>query len=375
MAVPFSRPCYTGTSSSNNNSATYNNNRRPHRRARQQQQQQQQQQSQQQQQQQQLQPNSQVHPVTRFLYGDGHIQLDNLSLTSRIAFYALYEAWRLLQDLSRNHGGSTSTPTNRRRPASPPPRQTVLPTPSRHVRPTPYPTVRPDIIPRGEEVSTQSSYSCDIDSTQSSPSQSPVKSSGEQVKRQRLMDQEVKFEDVRERLTPNYYQHHTRNYPDMIPSSPCKPNNNNNNNTWSSNYPDLIPNSVCDSMLDSDPDDDDDQEEEEEVDKGVDDVDGGDDEHPLLVGGVDWAKLGNQLCSIASAFESTFYEPATQEQKAIYETFQRIRNSSNSEVDGPIRRENSLSGFAKTICRQVLLSSIWILLKKVLLKEKSVDIF
>jgi hypothetical protein len=192
------------------------------------------------------------------------------------------------------------------------------------------------------------------------------------------MDQEVKFEDVRDRLTPNYYHPHSRNYPDMIPTSPCKPsinncnNNNNNNTTWSSNYPDLIPNSVCDPMLDSDTEDDQD---EEEVDKGVDDVDGGDDGHPLLVAGVDWAKLGSQLCSIASAFESTFYEPANPEQKAIYDAFQRIQNSSSSEVDGRIRRENSLSGFAKTICRQVLLSSIWILLKKVLLKEKSVEIF
>ena len=42
------------------------------------------------------------HPIERFLYGDGVIQLDRLSRVTRIAFYALFEAWRLLQDLSPN---------------------------------------------------------------------------------------------------------------------------------------------------------------------------------------------------------------------------------------------------------------------------------
>ena len=49
-------------------------------------------------------PNQQnyQHPIERFLYGDGVIQLDRLSRVTRIAFYALFEAWRLLQDLSPN---------------------------------------------------------------------------------------------------------------------------------------------------------------------------------------------------------------------------------------------------------------------------------
>ena len=42
------------------------------------------------------------HPIERFLYGDGVIQLDRLSRVTRLAFYALFEAWRLLQDLSPN---------------------------------------------------------------------------------------------------------------------------------------------------------------------------------------------------------------------------------------------------------------------------------
>ena len=47
-------------------------------------------------------PSNYQHPIERFLYGDGVIQLDRLSRVTRIAFYALFEAWRLLQDLSPN---------------------------------------------------------------------------------------------------------------------------------------------------------------------------------------------------------------------------------------------------------------------------------
>ena len=47
-------------------------------------------------------PQNYQHPIERFLYGDGVIQLDRLSRVTRIAFYALFEAWRLLQDLSPN---------------------------------------------------------------------------------------------------------------------------------------------------------------------------------------------------------------------------------------------------------------------------------
>lgn len=36
----------------------------------------------------------QAHPITRFLEGRGGIRLDQLSFTSRVAFYALYEAYR-----------------------------------------------------------------------------------------------------------------------------------------------------------------------------------------------------------------------------------------------------------------------------------------
>ena len=59
MAVPFSRPAYPRA-------------RRPREQPQQ----------------------PQGHPITRFLEGRGGIRLDQLSFTSRVAFYALYEAYR-----------------------------------------------------------------------------------------------------------------------------------------------------------------------------------------------------------------------------------------------------------------------------------------
>ena len=74
MAVPFSRPAYP----------------RSQQRAQQTRSQQQQQQHQ----------RSAGQRIAQFLEGQGGLRLDQLSLTSRIAFYALYEAYRLLQDLT-----------------------------------------------------------------------------------------------------------------------------------------------------------------------------------------------------------------------------------------------------------------------------------
>jgi hypothetical protein len=187
-----------------------------------------------------------------------------------------------------------------------------------------------------------------------------------QVKRQRLMsessDDELPMDQEFTTSGHNNSSFLSQNYPDMI--SDCKVElggGNDDNAVWpSSQFPDLISSPSHLRRRFDDTDDD----EEEETDKGYDDVDGGHDDSRVLsnVGGVDWCKLGAQLSSIATSFESTFYKPATAEQKAVYEAFQRIKLSSSLFVDG----ENSMSGFAKMVCRQVLLSSIWILLKKVL---------
>ena len=57
------------------------------------------------------QPNQYYHPIANFLYGDGVIQLDRLNRVTRLAFFALYEAWRLLQDLSPNQNQPRSITT------------------------------------------------------------------------------------------------------------------------------------------------------------------------------------------------------------------------------------------------------------------------
>merc|ERR1711884_729446 len=58
----------------------------------------------------------QAHPITRFLEGRGGIRLDQLSFTSRVAFYALYEAYRLLMDLTNGQNLEHEPSTNDQRP-------------------------------------------------------------------------------------------------------------------------------------------------------------------------------------------------------------------------------------------------------------------
>jgi hypothetical protein len=282
------------------------------------------------------------HPISRFLYGDGQIHLDSLSLTSRIAFYALYEAWRLLQDLTQA-SGNRQNPRRRARPAS---AEDARPTNQRQED-----LVHPDVLPCEERVSTQSAWTCRVEQVHS-----PAKPDTH-GKRQRLMSSGYESDDSCHSFgfvnsdIPRY--HSSR--PDLLPEDLCFPAEGS-----TSNYPDLIASPRHHGYRPGDDDD------EDEVDsKGYDDVDGGGDESRVLspVGGVDWTKLGAQLCSIANTFESTFYRPATAEQKAVYEAFQRIRMSSTGLF---VDRDSSLSGLAKMVCRQVLLSSIWILLKKVL---------
>jgi hypothetical protein len=124
--------------------------------------------------------------------------------------------------------------------------------------------------------------------------------------------------------------------------------------TWSP-FPDLVPSHGND--------DDDFDDEMFDLEKSLDDSDG-DGGDGGLVAVHNWSKVGAQLCDIAHRFETTFYEPANDRQRAVYEAFQRIRLS--CMFANGRHMDNSLSGLARTICRQFLLSSIWILLRKVL---------
>ena len=107
MAVPFSKPLYPGgpprrvgpPRRGRPNQSQQNNNNRP---TQQREQPAPQQHNQMFPEQTSSHQNGYQHPIERFLYGDGVIQLDRLSRVTRLAFYALFEAWRLLQDLSPN---------------------------------------------------------------------------------------------------------------------------------------------------------------------------------------------------------------------------------------------------------------------------------
>ena len=91
MAVPFSRPAYPG--SRRRAQQAHPRSQQPTTTSQQNQ-------------------NNNRHPITRFLDGQGGIRLDNLSLTSRIAFYALYEAYRLLTDLTQSSQQSIRVSAN-----------------------------------------------------------------------------------------------------------------------------------------------------------------------------------------------------------------------------------------------------------------------
>lgn len=78
--------------------------------------------------------------------------------------------------------------------------------------------------------------------------------------------------------------------------------------------------------------------------------------------GINWSNLGNQLCEIASAFEVTYSPNLNENQRELYSVYRDLKVKTLALS----RRDSSMTGLAKTICRQVLLSSIWILLKKIM---------
>ena len=78
--------------------------------------------------------------------------------------------------------------------------------------------------------------------------------------------------------------------------------------------------------------------------------------------GINWHNLGNQLCEIASAFEVTYAPVMNEQQRQIYQVYRDLKLKSLALS----RRDRSMAGLAKTICRQVLLSTIWTLLKKIM---------
>ena len=318
MAVPFSRPAYTG-----------------HYRARQAR-------AQQQQQQQQQQNQAQQHPITRFLDGRGGIRLDQLSLTSRIAFYALYEAYRLLVDLTNTDQGHQQQQQH-----------TVVHTQQeQEQREQPEVVVLPDVVPQA-------------DSTQSHEPR---------VHRRQQHQQ--------------HHQHHSADSDKWIPEQQPDLIPENDDETDYCLLPDFVPRQQNEQRitredleikvqrvqqrskrfstssdyfsLDGSQVDFDDQSEVFEEDDDTDEVDH--DPKCFVNKGINWHNLGNQLCEIASAFEVTYAPAMTEQQRQIYGVYRDLKLKSLALS----RRDKTMVGLAKTICRQVLLSTIWTLLKKIM---------
>ena len=80
--------------------------------------------------------------------------------------------------------------------------------------------------------------------------------------------------------------------------------------------------------------------------------------------GINWHNLGNQLCEIASAFEVSYapYANMTEQQRHIYQVYKDLKIKSLALS----RRDKTMVGLARTICRQLLLSTIWTLLRKIM---------
>ena len=80
----------------------------------------------------------------------------------------------------------------------------------------------------------------------------------------------------------------------------------------------------------------------------------------MIYKGVNWHNLGHQLTEIASAFEVNYAPAMTPTQRLVYQEYRKLKAKSLALS----REEKNLMGLAKTVCRQMLLSSIWILMKK-----------
>ena len=337
MAVPFSKPAYNA-----------------HYRARQARAQQYQQQQQQQQQ----------NTITRFLDGNGGMRLDQLSLTSRIAFYALYEAYRLLVDLTNTNQQQNPQQQQHRQP-----QHTVVNSPhaEQQERRREPEVVLPDLIPQNSADSTQSH------------------SENHEVPRVHLRRQPANSD----KWIPEQQQ------PDLIPE------NDDDTTDFGFGLPDFVPGyeqsqkitredleikvqrvqrerskrfstSSDYFSLDGSLEMEDDQSSEGDFENSehdfsnLEDIDETDssNEKCYVNKGINWHNLGNQLCEIASAFEVSYapYANMTEQQRHIYQVYKDLKIKSLALS----RRDKTMVGLARTICRQLLLSTIWTLLRKIM---------
>ena len=338
MAVPFSRPAYPGGS----------------RRRSQQQRAQQTQQPQ----------TTSQRQITRFLDGQGGIRLDQLSLTSRIAFYALYEAYRLLMDLTQQSQQSNGTQQPQQQQSQQSQQHTVLngnvPEERRPAAPQVYHPL-PDIVESTRSYPRDFVGINDNDKCQSvQPDIVQDTFDNTNDSNQDETDRAYQVPDVISRIgnnSPNadQYQHH-RDFVFKTTSSNYHFKSQRSVSV-SSDYFSLDGLSTVDEEEASDDDFDkfDDNSKDQDLDLDKDLVQKGG------PNGINWQNLGKQLCEIASAFEVTYAPPVNEHHRELYEVYRDLKLKTLTLS----RTDTSVTGLAKTVLRQVLLSSIWILIKKI----------
>ena len=293
MAVPFSRPRYTGNNNANGNNnrggnnanATFGRRRR--------------------------------HPVEQLING-GEIPFDlsSLSFTSRIAFYALYEAWRLLQDITGSLGNAIQENNNNNTPVN---------------ANNSHQAQSPDLI---FDNSTQQQQSGDGgDDDDAATAGFGIGYATTEIRQQHLQQPRGRtFGDTNKNIEETAEK-----------------------NFFLNPLPDLVPHH-------DDDDDDLDDLLSEKMSKSASSIITSD----ILISSSSssWRELGSQLCQLASAFELSFAGPENERQREIFKVYQRIKLKALKDGEEDCKRSDF--GVAKSLCKQILLSSIWILLKKVI---------
>ena len=263
-------------------------------------------------------------PIQRLLNGD-HLDLRGLSFTSRLAFYALYEAWRLLQNLTGSTGDNTI---------------------AHHT--TPADTATPK--------ARLNTDSCLAGSASASSAATPVPGS--------TRSEDHVVSNCRENLGSAGPAQHL-SLPDIVP--PDHPRE--DDAKWNEQV-----------IVYQDEDDG----EEEEGGGWEEDADYENDWLDASVGvnsplkkcfarpppTSSWGAVGLQLCQIASAFEIGFCSASDERQRRMFLTYQAIKlralRRDMKVANAASCGEGSESHLTKSVCRQILLSGIWLLIKKVL---------
>ena len=260
------------------------------------------------------------HPIARFLYGDGAVQLDRVSRLTRITFYALYEAWRLLQDLAPEPQGPRAVSHEPLLVNNTYPR--LVPTHINNITNVEKEGRRangelPDVLPLEDEE----------DSTQ-------------QPKDVEVTLEDITLADIQQMEESHQQMDNSQQLPDLI--NTAADTDELDAGYFSTNS------SLCMEPLDHDHGD---------VDEAV--VVAKDISHDP------WSRSGMALIQMASAFDISYGATFENErQRAAYELYQRMRGELLRSHSAAYSHSQSVFDLGKAMLSQALLAGLWYMLKK-----------